>query len=94
MAKALKISDENVFGEGHQSIRMNYYPPCPLPEKAIGLTSHTDETVLITILLQISQVEGLQILKDNRWVPVKPQPDAFIVNIGDVLEVTAHLLPP
>ncbi|CAO2842268.1 unnamed protein product [Amaranthus hypochondriacus] len=90
MLKALNISDENVFGEGHQSIRMNYYPPCPQPEKAIGLTPHTDETVLITILLQITQVEGLQIFKDNRWVPVMPQPHAFIVNIGDVLELMTN----
>ncbi|CAN1140767.1 Protein SRG1 [Linum perenne] len=36
MAKALKM-DENemkqVFEDGHQSMRMNYYPPCPQPNQ-------------------------------------------------------------
>ena len=39
MAKALKMEKEEMnelFTDGVQSIRMNYYPPCPEPEKAIG----------------------------------------------------------
>ena len=87
--KALKIDAKKIgelFEDGIQSMRMNYYPPCPQPEKVVGLTPHSDATGL-TILLQVSEVEGLQIRKDGTWVPVKPLPDAFIVNIGDVLEV-------
>ena len=67
-------------------MRMNYYPPCPQPELAIGLSSHSD-AVGITILLQINEMEGLQIKKDGAWVPIKPLPDAFVVNVGDIMEV-------
>lgn len=94
MAKALNIDSaedgETVFGEGHQSIRMNYYPPCPQPDKVIGLSPHTDATILITILLQLNEIEGLQINKDSKWVPIKPLPDAFVVNIGTVMEIMSN----
>nr|GFA41390.1 protein SRG1-like [Tanacetum cinerariifolium] len=82
----MEVEDMNVlFDEGMQSMRMNYYPPCPQPEKVIGLSPHSDP-LGINFLLQISDVEGLQIRKDGIWIPVKPLPNAFIVNIGDVLE--------
>ncbi|GAU38695.1 hypothetical protein TSUD_54430 [Trifolium subterraneum] len=74
-----------LFEDGTQMMRMNYYPPCPQPEKVIGLTKHSDP-VGVTILLQLNEVEGLQIKKNCMWVPVKPLPNAFIVNIGDMLE--------
>lgn len=89
MGKALKIDEKEMsilFEDGVQSMRMNYYPPCPQPEKVIGLTPHSDGSGL-TILLQLNEVEGLQVRKDGMWVPVKPLPNAFIVNIGDILEV-------
>ncbi|GKV34393.1 hypothetical protein SLEP1_g42768 [Rubroshorea leprosula] len=44
----------------------------------------------LTILLRINEVEGLQIKKDGKWVPIKPLPNAFIINIGDVLEVITN----
>jgi isopenicillin N synthase-like dioxygenase len=89
MAKALRMEYndmKNLFEDGWQSIRMNYYPPCPQPELAIGLNAHSD-AVGLTILLQLNEMEGLQIRKDGMWIPVKPIPNAFIVNIGDILEV-------
>jgi len=87
--KALNIKENEIrelFEDGIQMMRMNYYPPCPQPEKVIGLTNHSDPQG-VTLLLQLNEVEGLQIRKDGMWVPVKPLPNAFIVNIGDVLEV-------
>ena len=89
MGKALHMEEmemRELFDDGIQAMRMNYYPPCPQPEKVIGLTPHSD-TVGLTILLQVNEVEGLQIRKDGRWVPVKPLPNAFIINIGDIMEV-------
>lgn len=89
MGKALKMDEKEMsmfFEDDVQSMRMNYYPPCPQPEKVIGLTPHSDGSAL-TILLQLNDVEGLQVRKDGMWVPVKPLPNAFIVNIGDMLEV-------
>ncbi|KAJ8549398.1 hypothetical protein K7X08_033105 [Anisodus acutangulus] len=41
LAKALRM-DENemrdLFSDGMQLIRMNYYPPCPEPQKTIGIS--------------------------------------------------------
>ncbi|KAL5132582.1 Protein SRG1 [Glycine soja] len=92
MGKALKMEETEMrefFEDGMQSMRMNYYPPCPQPEKVIGLTPHSDG-VGLTILLQVTEVEGLQITKDGMWVPIKPLPNAFIINIGDMLEIISN----
>ncbi|GAY55000.1 hypothetical protein CUMW_161030 [Citrus unshiu] len=88
MGEVLNIKDEEMrefFENGVQAMRMNYYPPCPQPEKVMGLSPHSDAAAL-TILLQLNEVEGLQVKKDGKWIPVTPLPDAFIVNIGDTLE--------
>ncbi|KAL5774120.1 hypothetical protein ACOSP7_011677 [Xanthoceras sorbifolium] len=92
MAKALRMEPNDMkelFEEGFQGMRMNYYPPCPQPELVIGLNPHSD-VVGLTILLQVNEMEGLQIRKDGMWVPVKPLPDAFIINIGDILEIITN----
>ncbi|KAF3449837.1 hypothetical protein FNV43_RR05916 [Rhamnella rubrinervis] len=90
--KALKMNPNDMrelIEEGFQSMRMNYYPPCPQPNLVIGLNNHSD-AVGLTILLQINDKEGLQIRKDGMWVPIKPLPNAFIVNIGDILEIVTN----
>ncbi|XVE88299.1 hypothetical protein DITRI_Ditri19aG0058800 [Diplodiscus trichospermus] len=92
MAEALGMDHydmRNLFQEGHQSMRMNYYPPCPQPERAMGLNSHSDAGGL-TILLQINEMDGLQIRNDGTWIPVKPLPNAFVINIGDVMEIVSN----
>ncbi|KAJ0044732.1 hypothetical protein Pint_04853 [Pistacia integerrima] len=92
VAKVLNIKADEMrdfFENGKQSVRINYYPPCPQPEKVMGLTPHSDATGL-TILLPINEVEGLQIKKNGKWVPVSPLPNAFIVNIGDMLEMITN----
>ena len=65
--KALKIKEmemKELFEDGLQMMRMNYYPPCPQPKKVIGITNHSDPQG-VTILLQLNEVEGLQIRKDG-----------------------------
>ncbi|KAJ9564904.1 hypothetical protein OSB04_000870 [Centaurea solstitialis] len=92
IAKALNMEVEEMkelFEDGMQGMRMNYYPPCPQPEQVIGHSPHSD-AVGITFLLQLNQVEGLQIKKDGMWIPVKPLHDAFIVNIGDILQIVTN----
>ncbi|XP_059437864.1 protein SRG1-like [Corylus avellana] len=92
MAKALRMDYndmKNLFEDGKQAFRMNYYPPCPQPDLVIGLNPHSD-SVGLTILLQLNEMEGLQIRKDGMWIPVKPLPNAFIVNIGDILEIVTN----
>jgi isopenicillin N synthase-like dioxygenase len=46
---------------------------------------HTDSDYL-TILSE-DEVGGLQLMKDSKWVAVKPNPDALIGNIGDLSQV-------
>lgn len=67
------------------SMRFNLYPPCPQPELAIGLRAHTDPH-LLTILHQ-DEIAGLQVHIDDEWVTVKPRPDCFVINIGDLFQV-------
>ncbi|KAJ4980624.1 hypothetical protein NE237_031461 [Protea cynaroides] len=66
-------------------LKMIKYPPCPLPGKVFGLAPHTD-TDFLTILYQ-DQVGGLQLVKDGRWVIVKPNSEALTINIGDLFQV-------
>ncbi|KAH9627295.1 hypothetical protein KSS87_013540 [Heliosperma pusillum] len=90
MERALGIDSlRNAFGEGQQSMRMNYYPACPQPDKVIGLTPHSD-SVGLTILLQINHMDGLQIVKNGKWHPVKPLDNAFVINVGDILEIFSN----
>ncbi|CAM8879191.1 unnamed protein product [Rhodiola kirilowii] len=93
LSMALKMDSKefkDMFEEGIQSMRFNYYPPCPQPDLAIGLTPHSDAIGFITILLQINDKEGLEIRKDGKWVSVKPIFNTFVVNIGDVLEIVSN----
>ncbi|PNX58325.1 protein SRG1-like, partial [Trifolium pratense] len=88
MEKALKIKSNELvelFEDVCQGMRLNYYPPCPQPEHVIGVNAHSDMGAL-TILLQANEIEGLQIRKDGEWIPVQPLPNAFVINIGDMLE--------
>ncbi|KAL6333164.1 hypothetical protein AAG906_028347 [Vitis piasezkii] len=92
MTKALKMEAgeiRDMFSDGVQSMRMNYYPPCPEPDITIGFAPHSDADAL-TILFQLNDTEGLQIRKEGRWVPVKPLPNAFVVNIGDIMEIVSN----
>ncbi|KAF8034325.1 hypothetical protein BT93_C0580 [Corymbia citriodora subsp. variegata] len=78
------------FGEGKCEVRMNYYPACPEPERAIGLSPHADISG-ITLLTECGNIPGLQVLsKDNRWVTVPPVPGSIVVNLGQIMEVYSN----
>ncbi|CAN1256896.1 Protein SRG1 [Linum perenne] len=68
---------------------MNYYPPCKESNKVMGFTAHSDASAL-TLLTQVNNVQGLQIRKDGEWVPIAPIPGAFIVNVGDIIEIMSN----
>ncbi|XP_027338175.1 codeine O-demethylase-like [Abrus precatorius] len=91
LGNMLKINERELegFEDGIQNLRMNYYPPCLQPELVVGLTAHSDASG-ITILNQVNGVNGLQIKKDGIWIPVNVSSDAFIVNIGDILEIMSN----
>ena len=80
---------QNAFGGENigACLRVNFYPKCPQPDLTLGLSSHSDPGGM-TLLLPDSNVPGLQVRKDGNWITVKPVPHAFIVNIGDQIQVT------
>ncbi|XP_024534841.1 protein DMR6-LIKE OXYGENASE 2 [Selaginella moellendorffii] len=79
----------SVFGsERLQEMFCNYYPPCPNPELTIGIGEHSDVGG-ITVLLQ-NEVEGLEVRKDGHWYSIKPVKDAFVVNLGDQLQILSN----
>ncbi|KAK8642182.1 hypothetical protein V6N13_011539 [Hibiscus sabdariffa] len=69
-------------------LRLNRYPPSPIPSDIYGLMPHTDSDFL-TILNQ-DQVGGLQLVKDGKWIAVKPNPEALIINIGDFFQAWSN----
>jgi len=79
---------QNAFGgeDIGACIRVNFFPKCPQPELTLGLSSHSDPGG-ITLLLPDDQVHGLQVRKGDNWITVEPVRNAFIVNIGDQIQV-------
>ncbi|KAK8964111.1 Flavonol synthase/flavanone 3-hydroxylase [Platanthera guangdongensis] len=71
-------------------LRLNYYPPCPSPDLALGVGRHKDPGAL-SILSQ-DDVGGLDVKRkiDGEWVRVKPIPNAYIINIGDITQVWSN----
>ncbi|KAK7284959.1 hypothetical protein RJT34_19713 [Clitoria ternatea] len=83
--------EENIlkeFDNGSQMMVLNFYPPCPQPDLTLGIPPHSDYGFL-TLLLQ-DQVEGLQIQFQDKWLTVQPIPNAFVINVGDHLEIFSN----
>lgn len=90
---------EDRFGAEHTSfLRLNHYPPQPdpapadapdLPESGrLGIHHHTDAGVL-TLLVQEGRA-ALQVRHAGRWHLTEPLADAFVVNVGDMLQVITN----
>lgn len=66
-------------------LRLLHYPPHPAPEVTVGIGAHTDYECF-TILLPTSP--GLEVMNGaGEWIDAPPRPGAFVVNIGDTLEM-------
>jgi isopenicillin N synthase-like dioxygenase len=77
-----------ILGKHSQVMSINYYPSCPNPDLTLGVAKHSDGCA-ITVLMQ-SDVGGLQVLKNGKWVAVEPIANAFVVNLGDQLQVVSN----
>lgn len=77
-----------IFGRHSQVMVINYYPSCPNPDLTFGLPGHSDPDA-ITVLMQ-DDVTGLQVLKNEKWVAVEPLANAFVVNLGDQMQVVSN----
>ncbi|KAL5562506.1 hypothetical protein UlMin_032253 [Ulmus minor] len=72
------------------SMRLNHYPPCPSPHLALGIGRHKDSGAL-TVLAQ-DEVAGLEVKRktDGEWIRVKPIPNSYIINVGDIIQVWSN----
>ncbi|KAG6571998.1 putative 2-oxoglutarate-dependent dioxygenase, partial [Cucurbita argyrosperma subsp. sororia] len=78
------------FKEKTSMVRLNHYPLCSSPKMALGVGRHNDPGVL-TMLAQ-DDVEGLEVKRkrDGEWIRVKPVPDSYVVNVGNVTQVWSN----
>ncbi|XP_022755203.1 protein SRG1-like isoform X2 [Durio zibethinus] len=93
MSKSLNLEENSFsdqFGDNPvMQVRFNFYPPCSRPDKVLGVKPHSDRSG-ITVLLQDEEVEGLQIVKDGRWITVPVIPHALVVNLGDQMQIMSN----
>ncbi|MBF9318472.1 isopenicillin N synthase family dioxygenase [Mycobacteroides chelonae] len=77
------VFDEAFGSEPATLIKVIRYPARGTTDQGVG--AHRDSGVL-TLLLAEPEVGGLQVEVDGTWVEAPGRADAFIVNIGELLE--------
>ncbi|KAG5618582.1 hypothetical protein H5410_018406 [Solanum commersonii] len=65
-----------------------HYFPAIEDDNNTGETAHEDPGCF-TILYQ-DEVRGLEVHKDDHWIPIAPSKDKLIVSIGDVIQVLSN----
>ncbi|KAK3443944.1 gibberellin 2-beta-dioxygenase 2 [Eucalyptus grandis] len=95
MAEGLGVRDTSVFSrliravDGDSVFRINHYPQCVVLHGEVGFGEHSDPQILT--VLRSNNVGGLQIsLEDGVWTPVPPDPAAFWINVGDLLQAMTN----
>ncbi len=88
-AQALQLPADffaNFTDHSTDTLRINHYQRgnndgAPL-DGQLGMGPHTDYGIVT--VLYADQVPGLQIFHDNTWIDVQPEPDCFLINLGDL----------
>ncbi|MFE9355008.1 isopenicillin N synthase family dioxygenase [Streptomyces olivaceoviridis] len=70
-------------------VKIVHYPPRAAEDADQGVGAHKDYGYLA--LLQQDEVGGLQVQReDGEWIDAVPVPDAFVFNIGEMLEIATQ----
>ncbi len=72
------------FAKPSTLLKLVRYPGRPDTEQGVG--AHKDPGILTLLLVEPGKA-GLQVERDDGWFDVPPVEDAFVVNIGELLEV-------
>ncbi len=90
LARSLQLPEdffEDFLDREVSLARFLHYPPTPRVTTSRGVGAHTDFGAM-TLLWQ-DLVGGLQILhpRTNTWIDVDPIPGAYVVNLGDMMQL-------
>ncbi|MEU1343595.1 2-oxoglutarate and iron-dependent oxygenase domain-containing protein [Streptomyces sp. NPDC005827] len=81
--------DEWFDDEAAVHVKIVHYPPRAARDADQGVGAHKDYGYLA--LLQQDDVGGLQVQgEDGGWIDAVPVPDAFVFNIGEMLEIATQ----
>ncbi len=83
------IFDEAFADRPSTLLKIVRYPGRSDPEARQGVGAHKDGGVL-TLLLIEPGTGGLQVAHGDGWIDAPPMPGAFVVNIGELLEVATN----
>lgn len=77
--------DATFDGRPSTLIKLVKYPGRPAEGETQGVGSHKDPGVLTLLLVEPGK-PGLQVASGDDWIDVPDVPDAFVVNIGELME--------
>ncbi|UOE43899.1 isopenicillin N synthase family dioxygenase [Agromyces larvae] len=77
---------DHAFERPSPYLKIVRYPGVDAEQPAQGVGAHKDLGVLTLLSVEDGKA-GLQVEKDGEWIDVVAPPGAFIVNIGELLEI-------
>ncbi|MGI2188477.1 isopenicillin N synthase family dioxygenase [Shewanella oncorhynchi] len=80
--------DATIEAGPYQHMKLIRYPSADGQTSGQGVGAHKDPGYL-TLVLQDKQ-SGLEVQTDNGWLSIPPLEDAFVVNIGELLELASN----